>query len=145
MLTKNRLVLAAILASATLAACVGQNDASSAQIRSTAELEAYLQITPSSPLNKLSPEARQRFTTSLVFTAKGLGSYDYSDLKALSGPEVYEVLSLFGAQSGTALISKDLPSSLVEPVEGGGDHDGYRCEGVGTCTLSAASICTSNC
>src|ERR1700761_46347 len=51
------------------------------------------------PLDKLSPGAKQRFLNSLTFNANGITGFNYSDLeRELSASDVYQVLSLFGVQ-----------------------------------------------
>ena len=81
-------------------------DEARAPIKSYADLRNYLAAEPSSsPLNRLSPVAKTRFLESLVFTERGLGGYSYEPLKGeLTASQIYDVLSLFGAQATTRLI-----------------------------------------
>ena len=84
-----------------------QIDNAAAPIRSSADLNAYLQTTPvaRTPLGPLSPDARRRFIRSLTFNDNGLTGFDYRPLsRELSASEIYRVLSLFGMQHDTALI-----------------------------------------
>ena len=119
------------------------------QIKSAAELDAYLSTTPNTPLDRLSEEARQQFISSLVFSDKGLASFRKTDLEALSASEIADILRLFGTEHATSLIQRakvtteqDRGVMRARPV---GDHDGYWCSGRGTCSEQLNSICTSNC
>ena len=146
MLHTHKFMVTAILCIATLGACVTGKDRNdnSPQIQSTQELEAYLQATPNSPLNRLSPDAKEHFVNSLMFTDKGLGSFQYSELKTLPATDIQQVLSLFGVERTISLFTKEsAPSNLVEEIDQ--DHEGYQCVSVGTCMSAAGYICTSNC
>lgn len=133
-----------------------------APIKSSNDLESYLYDTAQSfsPLDRLSPSGKRRFLESLTFTERGLASYDFADLEAeLSVTEIYQVLSLFGAQHTTPMIkgarvASDTDNaiiSLVGPplcVSLGceGDRQASKCISPGTCQASSTSfICTSNC
>ena len=140
-------------------------DLALAKIKSSADLTAYMGAMPkSSPLLRLSAAERGRFLQSLTFNEKGVTSFDYSDLQAtLSASEIYEVLSLFGAQRVTPLIKgarinseadraiMASPSNMASPLQlspgigMGDDHDGYRCESPHTCVLWSGRICMSGC
>lgn len=126
----------------------------SVQITSAQELSSYLQRNPTSPLDRLSAPARQRFLDSLVFSDNGLGSYHYADLEAeLSVSEVHAILSLFGAEHTTSMLTgakvktpADAQLLPPRPPPGGTtDYKDYRCKSIGTCTSSLFDICTSNC
>jgi hypothetical protein len=143
-----KLVFAAILA---LSACATDQDQEAAsnsqptsQIQSAKELDAYLRATPNSPLDRLPAAAKQRFIDSLVFTENGLASYTYIDLEALSPTEIYKILSLFGAEHTTSMITQE---QLLPPPGGGGakDYIDYECSKRATCTAKAFNICTSSC
>jgi len=72
-----------------------------APIKSEEDLNFFLLSTygTPNPLDQLSPAARQRFTDSLMFTERGLGSFDFSDLEyELTPTEIYKILYLFGMQ-----------------------------------------------
>ena len=76
-MSRNHGIMLAIIASAALFACAeipdqsaGGNGPEAAQIRSTKDLESYLRTTPSSPLDRLSASARQRFLAGLVFVSE---------------------------------------------------------------------------
>lgn len=147
MLHTHKFMITAILCITTLGACVTDKDrnANGPQIQSTQELQAYLQATPNSPLNHLAPDARQRFVNSLVFTDKGLGSFQYSELNTLPAADIQQVLTLFGVERTISLIVKDGAPSNADEIEIIGDRDGYWCSSFATCSLQAGSICTNNC
>lgn len=152
MLHARRLVFAALLA---LSACTTDNGAVGdnqqvSQILSAKDLDTYLRTTPNSPLDRLSPEAKQRFIASLVFTENGLGSYAYSDLETLSAAEVYQILSLFGAERTTSMItdpdtSSGVDKSATPQSEPGGDYKDYWCSSRATCAPALNYICMSSC
>ncbi|WP_444903596.1 hypothetical protein ACJJIU_19875 [Microbulbifer sp. CnH-101-E] len=78
-----------------------------APIKNEVDLENYLAITPidNSPLRVLPEIERDIFINSLVFTKKGLASFDYSALTyGPSVTEVYSILALFGSQSVTPFL-----------------------------------------
>jgi hypothetical protein len=119
------------------------------QITSAHALDVYLRTTPSTPFDRLSSDAKQRFLSSLVFGDKGVGSFRYTDLEALSASEIADILRLFGVERTTSLIKDARVSTEADrevmralPI---GDHDGYWCSGRGTCSEQNGSICTSNC
>ncbi|HEY1884051.1 MAG TPA: hypothetical protein VGG51_13530 [Candidatus Cybelea sp.] len=77
-------------------------------IRSQAELNNYLRLTPnnSSPLRYLTADARERFLASLRFNQRGVTTFGYADLQAqLPASEIHEILALFGLQKDTSLIA----------------------------------------
>jgi hypothetical protein len=137
-------------------ACASDHDqeptidqAQSPQIRSAEELSVYLRTTQNSPLDHLSATAKQRFLDSLVFSDGGLGSFRYTELEPLSATEIYQILSLFGAERTTSMITKDRAPSDSDraalrraPSE---DHEGYYCAGPVTCRPETGSICMSGC
>ena len=156
MLHARRLMFAAIL---TLSACAtdhGQaavdDDQPVSQILSAKDLDLYLRTTPNSPLDRLPVAAKQRFIDSLVFTESGLGSFRYSELETLSAAEIYQVLSLFGAEHTTSMITKARASGdsnkattqLSEPAPEG-DHKDCWCSSRGTCSPLLGHICMSSC
>lgn len=148
-----------------------QIDEARAAIKSESDLRDYLLAEqPSSPLNKLSPEGKAKFLSSLRFGDQALGGYNYEVLeKELTASQIYDVLSLFGAQATThlltgarvqtktdALIMK--PQAINRPCgpniescdSGGGDggdtdyHD-YGCGRPHTCISEPGSICMHSC
>jgi hypothetical protein len=155
MLKMSRIAITATLASITLAACMteqdpARDDSPIHQIRSAAELDEYLRTASSSPLDRLAPVARQQFVTSLVFTENGLGGFSYTELEGLSATEAHEILSLFGAERTTPLLSKVRISTASDKVVmqqalPSGDHKGYRCIARATCEDSLTHICMSSC
>lgn len=141
--------------------------ASLAPIKSAEDLKGYMAKTSAaeSPLNYLSPPARNRFLSSLRFNEKGITSFSYVDLEAeLTPSQIYKLLSLFGIQRTAPLMKSarvvndadrmiiGLPdvrrcdaSHESSQSPSGCDHEGYRCEGRGTCMQTMSAICTSNC
>ncbi len=83
-------------------------------MRSRAQLDAWLvENAATSPLNALSPGARERFLYSLRFHSQGLGGADGSDLAdELSDPQIHAVLSLFGPD-----VAKQVPPSNRDEVQ----------------------------
>jgi hypothetical protein len=130
-----------------------------APIKSQFDLMQYIQNHPGSSIDMLSPSAKQRFISSVTFNETGLTGFDYSDLRAeLTVSQVYQILSLFGAQRVTHMVhgarvataidrTLQAPSSLFSggPIGIGEDHEGYRCEGNHTCSTSPSRICMSGC
>lgn len=159
---------------ADVTAALGQQDLQNneivsrlAPIQSAADLQQY-QVDHArigSPLDRLSPSAKQRFLSSLTFSDKGLASFSYADLQdELTPSQIYQVLTLFGVQRTAsfarhARIETDtdrmiLGAPSVAPqtctinstLAGAGcDHEGYRCIERATCALAMQMICTSNC
>jgi hypothetical protein len=77
-------------------------------LRSRAQLDAWLaEHAATSPLNALSPGARERFLYSLRFHDQGLGNADASDLAdELHDQQIHDVLSLFGPE-----VARQVPAS----------------------------------
>lgn len=141
------LAVAALSACATESTPVIDGTQPSPHLRSTAELNAYLKTTSSSPLDRLPAEARQRFVESLVFTVDGLASYRYADLQSLSATEVYQILRLFDVEGTAGLINARVSNKSDEAVMNfvtGGYQDHY-CASRATCGAQLDSICTDNC
>lgn len=74
-------------------------DAIGAPITTRSQLDAYLAVTPDSPIHRLGDEKMDSFLRSLVFVPRGVGSYSTVELEGLSSTEVYRILALFGLQS----------------------------------------------
>lgn len=143
--------------------------AATAPIRSKVALIQYMSNDSDSPLRKLPPIVLQNFVDSLVFTPKGVGSYSYLGLSSyLSAAEIYQVLSLVGAQHTiasipTLRIASPAEALLVHPmsdvcedpnspmcqVNGGKAKTDYVCSiDWGTeysCNFSFGDICASSC
>jgi hypothetical protein len=119
-----------------------------APIRSTTELETYLQSRKVSPFSSLSERSQRLFLESLVFTEKGLASYRYRELEEeLTPRQAFELLSLFGAQKTIAQLRflQSSPEELeamakIAPVLND-DHRGYRCVPPATCLAAMDMIC----
>lgn len=120
-----------------------------APIKSAADLTRYLSSHASgtSPLDSLSPAARQRFLSSLVFTDRGLASFDYQDLvKELTPTEIYRVLSLFGAQQLVgefthAKVRTEADRLLLARQPYLKCLKGWYCESHGTCAKGTPDVC----
>jgi hypothetical protein len=130
-----------------------------APIRSRAELAEYTARTPSasSPLSRLSPEARERFVRSLTFNERGVTGFRYADLEAeLSATEAYRVLALFGVEdlvpdlvhlrvrSSTDQLIMTNARARVTPLMMT-DYMNYWCGSRATCLPHEDAICTGNC
>jgi hypothetical protein len=129
------LTFACLFGSVALGACMadsqpqeeipaGSNSQSASYIKSAAELEVYLKTAVNSPLDRLSPAAKQRFISSLTFTKHGLASYDHSDLNALSPEDAAKILSLFrpAPPAGTISPRGETPGFECRPLQGGCVH-----------------------
>jgi hypothetical protein len=133
MMSIHNLALVWLLSPVALAACTTDshnpeeippeisNSQSTSQIKSAKDLESYLQAVANSPFEQLSPAAKQRFISSLVFTKHGLASYEYSDLNTLSAADAGRILGLFEPASSTstsprARTSNDSSSALPRAV-----------------------------
>ncbi|KFN42588.1 hypothetical protein [Arenimonas oryziterrae] len=94
-----------------------------APIHSRATLRAYLRDhkLAASPLGRLSARRRRHFLSTLSFNESGITGYNYRDLEAeLTVTEIYQVLSLFGAQHTTRLVEDarvetDLDRMILSP------------------------------
>ena len=134
-----------------------------APVKSTSDLETYIKNTPDhiSPLNKLPPQSRNTFIESLTFNKNGLTGFNYAELqKHLTASEIYQIMSLFGAQHTTKLMKGiKINSSIDEAIMTNGasdkggplcptqpcDYSDYRCESRATCGPSIFSICLRTC
>lgn len=129
-------------------------------IRSQSDLEHYLSATATtgSPLDALSHGARERFLSSITFSAKGISGFHYTDLQSeLTASQISDVLALFGAQRDVGIIpnvrvetasDRRVISALpVVPGDGGDgpDYSGYKCASRATCSPSLGDICMSSC
>jgi len=79
-------------------------DAISAPIRTRAQLDAYLAVTPNSPIHRLGEAKMKTFLASLMFSPRGLGSYSSVELEGMHSSEVYSILALFGLQTTTRAV-----------------------------------------
>ena len=164
MLHVRRLMVAMMFASAAVSGCAtdevspGDEDESTAIIQSSEDLDDYLEGVGPSPLDRLSPAARQRFLNSVVFGDEGLGSYRYADLEAeLSVSEIHDILSLFGAERTTSMITGARVTSerdreiLSRRSPGGNrsltpeDHMNCTCGPNYTCIWASNHICLGGC
>ncbi|WP_159016679.1 hypothetical protein [Cognatiluteimonas profundi] len=129
-----------------------------APIHSQADARRYIASNAGrkTPFTALSRGAQERFLQSLVFTTKGLASFEYADLSAeLTATQVYKLLALFGAQDSTHFIPNlrvvdstdaaivDKRNAKIGPLT---DYPGYKCSPPATCEPSFSTICIgSNC
>jgi hypothetical protein len=145
----NKLIFTMFVSTAAMTACVADEDAArpteTAQaIRSADDLDAYVRATTRSPLDRLSPLAKQRFLDSLVFGDTGLGGFQYSDLEAeLTPDEIQQILGLFAMERATSLITGE--TDKAQDLRQAEDHLHFYCEGTGTCAPKIGYICTSRC
>jgi hypothetical protein len=127
-------------------------------IRSAADLQRYVAATAQSgsPLSALSQSGLQRFVSSVTFNSGGITGFRYDDLQSeLTASQIYDVLSLFGAQKDVAIIpsvrietaADRRVMSYVDPNagDGSGDYPGYACASRATCAPESKTICTHNC
>lgn len=84
-------------------------------IRSQAQLDAYLKTHVRTPIDLLSPGARERFLLSLHFGDGGLNGIDRSELAdELTQNQIQDVMILFGPQ-----IEQMAPKSRLRSIPGG--------------------------
>ncbi len=158
---------AALTAQANLEEQRLELDRRTAPITDCRSFDAYartMEGTEAFPLYKLSPSARARFVGALQFNARGLASFDYSDLvRELGAADIQRVLKPFGFQHLVAVMPdvrvnseedqqvlqiRDSARSLrcgVGEHCNEADYPGYKCISHATCEESTAHICTSNC
>lgn len=108
-----------------------------------------------SPLDALSPAAKQRFIDSVVFTEKGVAGFYYKDLELeLSPSEIHKILSLIGQQHMTPAFKKARVKTKADysilynkdPKTPDGDFLlDYYCYQRGSCEKSTSKACTKNC
>lgn len=93
-------------------------------ISTRAQLEAYLSDTPASrsPLNWLTPAAKERFLEGLAFSDRGLGGLSLGDLGyELTREQAYSLLKLFGAQSYALNLDARLAPRPAESSQPAGE------------------------
>jgi hypothetical protein len=102
------LTLCSLLSLATLAGAVEP------PLRSRADLDAWLTAhVGQSPLDALSPGARERFLYSLRFGTQGIVGADGGDLAdELTDPQIFAVLALFGPEA-----TQQVPGSRRDQVQ----------------------------
>ncbi|MDP5211095.1 hypothetical protein [Microbulbifer sp. 2205BS26-8] len=96
-----------------------------APIKNQIDLQTYLASAPieNTPLGALSEAEREIFINSLVFTNKGLASFNYDVLSyGPTATEIYSILALFGAQTITPflpgiMIASELDNSIMEAAK----------------------------
>jgi len=80
-------------------------DARLAPIHSKSQLDAYLAVTPDSPIHTMGESKMKSFLDSLVFSPAGLGSYSVVELEGMASSDIYAILALFGLQSDASSIA----------------------------------------
>ncbi len=132
-----------------------------ASIKSRQDLEQYLRNSGSaSPLAALSESGKRRFIASLKFNESGITSFSYGDLQTeLNASQIYQVMSLFGAQHTVAMmrnvrIQNAVDEQIMRPLGGPlgpvcpsqpCDYEGYECAKKATCSYNINTICMRNC
>src|ERR1041385_3951042 len=109
MLRIYRFMLSVLFASFAVTACMTDSAVGPATdlvpIRSASDLDNYLLTARNSPLDRMSPDARQGFLDSLTFTKNGLGGYRYTDLQELPDTDIHDVLRLFDAEDTAGIVT----------------------------------------
>lgn len=120
-------------------------------IRSAEELSTYLRTAHDSPLDRLAPDARERFLDGLVFGEHELGGFRYTELQALPPADVYRILSLFGAERTAPMVLRGHVPSEAERLAPrmrkpeGEDHEHYYCASPHNCFTTTGAICMTGC
>lgn len=124
-----------------------------APIQSYSDLYDHIRALPDngSPFNRMSEATLAAFLDSLVITEKGLGSFSPAPLQAeLTPNEIYEVLSLFGAQRLTyalgnmgteSTLGRNLASEKTDVGANSCLIDHHKCELPATCVSFFGAIC----
>jgi len=99
-------------------------------VRSLEDWEQLLNDSTRNPLKGVPPEAVEHFTKSLKFNRGGLAHADYSELGKFLN--FFQFRSLWRDQFG-------MGDKLWI------DHNDFKCESPGTCSVAISKICTSNC
>jgi hypothetical protein len=124
-------------------------DTRMAQVKSRAELDAYLREDSNQdhPLFALSEDRLRQFLGSLVFTERGLASFNASALEAeLTATQIYRVLSLFGLDRSVIDLAStseftNSPLDVACPV-----IENTECTPPATCRSAFQAWCvTCNC
>lgn len=132
-------------------ACTSDQEPGAATpIRSTEDLSTYLRTAHDSPLDRLAPDARQRFLDSLTFGEHELGGFQYTDLQTLPPDDVYQILRLFGAERTAPMVLRDRFAGDVDNraeswLRPRGDHEGYYCHSPHSCMENKGWICMTGC
>ena len=132
-----------------------------APVKSRQDLEQHLRSSGSaSPLAALSESGKRRFIASLKFNDSGITSFSYGDLQAeLNASQIYQVMSLFGAQHTVAMmrnvrIQDAVDEQIMRPLGGPPgpvcpsqpcEYEGYECAKKATCSYNINTICMRNC
>jgi hypothetical protein len=128
-----------------------QIDWALAPVKTSADMQAMLTV--KSPLDALSPGAKQRFVDSIVYRAGGIGGFYYGDLEAeLTMTELHRILKLIGSQYlvsqfRSARIATKLDALLAKPQRPSVavDYKDYACTGRSNCKETSKNICKAAC
>lgn len=124
-----------------------------AEVKSASQFARYMQQTRGSatPFSAMTPGALRRFSRSLVFTDRGLASYDYTDLqRELTASQIYAVLRVFGVEGSVSRIPgvkvRSRTDGLVMDAQRlPADYNDMTCAARASCAPQTGWICTSNC
>lgn len=129
-----------------------------APIQSQEELKNHLADLQknSSPLNLLSPSAREQFVNSVTFNDKGVTSYRYDVLELeLTLSQAYRVLALLGAQHHivhlkNARVETEMGKEIRSRLQKDDhtkcvDYPRYKCVAPATCASAPGYICMHSC
>ena len=122
-----------------------------APIKTKAQLQTL--ANKQSPLDMLSPVAKQRFIDEIAFNEKGLTTYRYIDLEQeLTPSQIYEIFSLFGSQDSIHRFTKARVESPLDlllisspAAHSNRDLNDYECEKRATCGSALFKVCKANC
>ncbi|MDF2817527.1 MAG: hypothetical protein K0S73_1467 [Stenotrophomonas rhizophila] len=127
-------------------------DLASAIIHSPQDLQQHLAANHASALNKLSPTALSAFIEGLVFTPRGLGSYNYLPLQTLSITDIHRILALFGVQTSMEAIPGLMPRNASEELmlrpmarPGRPNSQCYMGDKNTYCRATPSSVCPTSC
>lgn len=125
-----------------------------APVKTRAQLDTYLREHrgASSPFHALSHAGLQRFSRSVVFSDRGVSSYDYTALqRELTALQVFGILRVFGVEHSVSSIPglkvRSVADRLVLQtlrIRHDGHHDMY-CVAHGSCAPRLGWVCTTNC
>ena len=121
-----------------------------APAKTKAQLQALASV--ESPLDALPQGAKQKFIDRVVWRENGIAGYRYVDLQQLTPTQIYEILSLIGAQY---MVGRFKEATVVTELDAmlmgdpnylrSEDYDGYWCKSRATCSISHSDICTGGC
>ncbi len=127
-----------------------------APIRNRSDVQAWIESGDfkATPLGALTPQDRRLFLSSVTFNETGITGFRYDILESELNPtQIYRVLSLFGAQGTTHLMSGATVKSQIDvwlltgqdDEIGNGDYRGYKCVSRANCKKAMFFICMHSC